>query len=828
MFVWGRTGPEENRHRFAQIKHLTMLISKKWLSEFVKLPKGVSDFDLAKRITLSTVEVEKVIDQAQAMDKMVVGVVKAVLLHPNADRLKLCRVDVGSRETQIVCGGTNVAEGMKVAVALPGARVKWHGEGELVELAPTKIRGEKSEGMICAGIEIGIEKSSEGEHEIMDLSAISDKAGTPLSKALGRDDVVFDIEHKSLTNRPDLMGHYGMAREVAALYRIPLVSSRLQRLKPGKGINLSVVIDEPGLCPRYMALAMDGITVAPSPEWLRVRLSSCGVRSINNVVDVTNAVMLELGQPMHAFDADVLGESIVVRSAKPKEKITALDEKTYQLSTEMLLIANREKPMAIAGVMGGEGSGVSEKTTRIVFESANFSPVSVRKTSMKLGLRSESSARFEKSLDPELCALALSRAVELMSKLCPGARVASKIVDVFPRKPKPVILSLSVSDVSGFLGVEISTKEITDILSRLGFTVKTKAKHLSVTIPSWRATKDVSIKEDLIEEVARIWGYDRIVSSLPSFSIAPPVQDPVRLLSRRLRHTLASELASTEVYRYAFVSPQTLAALGFDPKEHLKLANPLASDRPYLVRSLLPNLLEAVAMNQHSFPNVSLFEIDRVFFGERKGDEDGQKGRLPLQPYHLAVAYSAHGDESPFVHVRTMMHDLLSQEGCAVEFTPTPPASWMHPARCADILVSGKKIGVVAEVDAPAAKSLGMDRVAVCELNVTELTQRARAGQTFTPIPLFPDAKRDVAFVVEARTAYGALEAAVRAASSLLVHVELFDVFQGKGIEEGKKSVAIHLSFRSAERTLTSQEVDREIEKIRHVLTKEFGATMRS
>lgn len=799
--------------------------------------------DLAKTITLSTVEVEKIIDQASAMEKMVVGLVKAVLPHPNADRLKVCRVDVGGRETQIVCGGTNIAEGMKVAVALPGAYVKWHGEGERVELAKTKIRGEESEGMICSSNEIGLSQT-EGDHEILDLGDIDAKVGTSLAEALGLDDVIFDIEHKSLTNRPDLMGHYGMAREVAALYRVPLenyvsASGKLTNVRPGekksswKGIALAVSVDDAALCPRYMDVAMEGITVAPSPAWLQSRLSSCGVRSINNVVDVTNYVMLELAQPMHAFDADKIGGdhvNIVVRTAKKGEKLACLDEATYTLDPERLLITDGKHPIAIAGVMGGKASAVTEATTRIVFESANFSPVSVRKTSTKLALRSESSARFEKSLDPELCAAALHRAVALLTQLCPQAHVASKVVDVYPHPPKPLSLQIAPSEVMAHLGADIPVSDMKDILTRLGFIVKGCAKMLSVTIPSWRATRDISIKEDVIEEIARIWGYDRIPSALPAFSITPPSQDPVRLLCRRLRHTLVLELAATETYRYAFVSPETLMALGFDPKEHLRLANPLASDRPYLVRSLLPNLLEALAMNQHVFPSVSLFEIDRVFLGELKGDEDGQKGRLPFQPYHLSMVYSAVGDESPLTHVRSMVETALSREAFPVSFgSMTRPGTWMHSGRSGDILANGKKIGILTELNHEAAKALGIDRrVAVAELNVSELTLCPREEAIFTSIPSYPDAKRDVAFIVDTQTAYVDIERALRGASSLLTSVELFDVFQGLGIEAGKKSMAVHLSLRSGEKTLTSQEADSEIEKIRRVLSKDLGAIMRS
>lgn len=809
-----------------------MLISKKWLSEFVKLPSGVSDLDLAAKLTLSTVEVEKVTDQAAAMDKMVVGLVVACSVHPNADRLKICSVDVGDRMVQIVCGGTNVAQGMKVAVALAGSKVKWHGEGDLVELSNTKIRGEKSEGMICAGSEIGIEKSGEGEHEIMDLSSRDFPPGTPLAKTLGRDDVTFEIEHKSLTNRPDLMGHYGMAREIAALYRVALDKKEPASTEAGSTIALNVLISDPTLCPRYRAVALDGIVVAPSPAWLRARLSSCGVRSINNVVDVTNFVMLELGQPMHAFDADKISDGstvkIVVRSATKGEKVACLDDATYAVDEGTLLITDGKNPIAIAGVMGGKESAVTNATTRVVFESANFSPVSIRKTSTKLALRSESSARFEKSLDPAQCAAALDRAVALLVELCPTARVASNVVDEYPTPPKPVVVELSPAQVSALLGTEISSDDIADILGRLGFVVAPHAPNaphnphapLTITIPSWRATKDVSIKEDVIEEVARIYGYDRIPSSLPTFSIATPPQDPARLFSRAMRKTLSVSLGATEVYRYAYVSPETIAKLGFVATDHVKLANPLAADRPYLAQSLLPNILEAVADNHRAAATVSIFEIDRVFHGV--GEEE--------QPYHLAMAYSTVGDERPFATVRENVRVLLSSAGLDVSFGPvTNPGSWMHPGRSADILVGGKKFGIVAESSPESAQSLGIDRrVAVAEMNLSMLSAVEATPKTFSAIPSFPSATRDVAFVVADRVAYGDIESALRSASKLLVSVELFDVYRGKGVEDGKKSVAVHLQFSSPDRTLSSEEADREVAAIVAVLSKQFDATMRA
>ena len=806
-----------------------MLISKKWIQEFTTSSKDLTDTELTSRITLSTVEVESMHDQASALEQIVIGVIESVSAHPNADKLRMCVVEVGDQKVQIVCGGVNVAQGMKVAVALPGAWVKWHGEGELVEIRKTKLRGEESGGMICSSNEIGL-SPTEGDHEIRDLSDIDAKPGTPLAQALELDDVIFDIEHKSLTNRPDLMGHYGMAREVAALTKSKLTAYVPKKISAGKGMDLKVKIEDQDACPRYMAVAMEGVVVGESPQWMKQRLEACGVRSINNVVDVTNYVMLELGQPMHAFDADVLGNRIEVRRAKPKEKITALDAKTYQLDPDMLLITNGERAMAIAGVMGGEGSGVSAKTTRIVFESANFSPVCVRKTSMKLALRSESSARFEKSLDPELCELALRRAVELTTQLCPGVRVASKVADVYPHPPKSTTVSLTSDLVNTRLGTRIPVEDMKGILSRLGFNVKEKKGTLAVTIPSWRATKDVSMVEDVIEEIARIWGYDKIKSALPDFSITPPSPDVVRELAGSVRHTLAVGLGSTEVYRYAFLAPGILETLGFTIDDHLKLANPLAEDRPYLCQSLVPNLFDTVAINHRSFAVVNVFEISRVFLGSSKGDEDGQGGFLPLQPYHLGLAYSAQGDESPFLELRRTVEATLIQAGFKVAFQEMEKTvGWMHPARAAEIVIGGKKYGILAEVAPEVGARLGIDRrVAIAEINLSVLAQIHAEKPRFVPLPLFPDAKRDLAFTVADRTPAATIERAVRMSSSVLVEYDLFDVYTGKGVDAGQKSMAVHLTFRSSDKTLEATEVDVEIEKISRMLKKEFGATMRS
>lgn len=808
-----------------------MLISKKWLSEFVSLPKNLSDADLAKTVTLSTVEVESFSDQAAALNRVVVGLVTAVTPHPNADRLRVCQVDVGGRVTQIVCGGTNVREGLKVAVALPGSRVRWHGEGDLVEIQKTKLRGEESEGMICAGVELGLE-TGEGDHEIVELDTAA-ITGTPLAEVFHRDDVIFDIEHKSLTNRPDLMGHYGMARELSALYDVPLAPFAPAAIAPGTATDLSVTIEDPTLCARYMAVVVEGVEVAPSPAWLRDRLTACGVRSINNLVDVTNYVMLECGQPMHAFDADAVGGtkiSIDVRMAAEGEAVACLDGKTYVMRGGELLVTDGERATAIAGVMGGAASAVGASTTRVVLESANFSAVSVRKTSTKLALRSESSARFEKSLDAEQCDSALRRAVELIRKLCPNARVASKVVDAYPSPAKPTVVELAPERVRGLLGADIDASEIVGILSRLGFSVLSSA-NLKITVPSWRATKDVRIAEDVVEEVARIYGYDRIPSALPPFVIAPPAQDRVRRLARLGRHALAERFAATEAYRYAFTSAETLTSLGLDVAAHLELANPLSKERPYLVRSLVPNLLEGVRENQRATDPVRLFESARAFLGDRDGAEMGEGTKsLPMQPTMLAAVVSGKGIEQPFWEAKEMALGALASFGYAATVMPAAMTSaWAHPTRSADLFVGDTHVGFVGEIAPSVADAFGLDhRAAAFELNLDVVAALPATVAAYRPVPTQPDLKRDLAFVVADRAAFADIERALRSASSLVVDVELFDVYRGKGVEEGKKSLAVHLTLRASDRTLTSEEADAEVATCVGVLGTAFGATMRA
>jgi len=548
-----------------------MKISLNWLKELVKIPDNITPKEIGDSLTLRTVEVENIEKQGENLENVVIGKINRIEKHPNADKLKLCSVDIGEKDdARIVCGGTNLREGMFTAVAKVGAKVKWHGEGDPIKLERARIRGVESNGMICASSELGIEDilPQDGESEIIDLSkyelgADNDKGqpriipGMLLTEMWGLNDVIFDIDNKSLTNRPDLWGHAGIAREIHSIFRIATqtkitdangiscihstrMNTRNGRSMANRDGNLAVSVENQELCPRYMAVAMSGIKIEPSPRWMRNRLSAVGMRPINNIVDATNYVMLELGQPMHAFNYQLSMNSyqLRVRNAEDGEKIVTLDGAERKLDRETLVIADSKKPIAIAGVMGGKNSEIDDNTTDIILESANFEKVNNRQTGAKLGLRTEAVMRYEKGLDPNLTEQALIRCVELIQRMIPEAKVSSAVVDIKKEIKIPEPIEVSVEFINKIIGTDISEEKIVEILESLGFGVKSQKSILRISVPSWRATGDINIKEDIIEEVARIYGFDNIVLKAPEVSLKVPEKNKERELIYKIKEAL--------------------------------------------------------------------------------------------------------------------------------------------------------------------------------------------------------------------------------------------------------------------------------------------------
>ncbi len=832
-----------------------MNISFSWLKTHVKLPDSITAEEVAEKLKMSTVEVEGVINVGAALANIVVGKILKCEKHPNADKLKVCEVDVGNEKITIVCGGSNVAEGMLVAVAKNGAKVKWHGEGELVELKPTTIRGVESNGMICGADEIGLVEMfpKKDEKEIVDLSSIVLEAngrsplhvGIPLAEALALNDAVLEIDNKSLSNRPDLWGHYGIAREVAVLTNreVEKYDVKEQGTKSKEQtVKIKVEIEDVKLCPRYMAVAMAGIKVAESPAWLKERLTAVGLRPINNIVDITNFVMLDVGQPMHAFDAKLLSKQttvnskqIIVRKASDGERFTTLDGKEHTLASEMLVIANSEKAVALAGVMGGLESGINSDTTTIVLESANFEASNIRKTSTKLGLRTDSSARFEKSLDPNLCETALQKAVALVLEICPGSTVASKVVDEKHFRLNTGPLEIPVEFFTKKIGIEVPTKTIVTTLERLGFIVTEKKKSLSIKIPTWRATKDISIAEDIVEEVVRIYGYDNIPSALPTFSITPPPENKLRTLEYTVSDIAVKELGYTESYNYSFVSGAQIAAMGDSIDKYIELDNPLSKEKPYVRRCLLLNLLENIHGNQARFDPIKLFEIGKVFRPENPGLRAEANGDelLPAQDTWFTSVYTAQKDSTPFWQARKVIEAIAERL-----HAPLALVAWdgsgigRHPSRASDVKLGDVIIGSVYELHPRVAKAYGIDNsVAVVKLNVTVMAEllavQSQSQSVFHPLPQYPVVVRDIAFLVHKTVTHADISSTLAAVDPLITQIELFDVYQGSTIGEDYKSMAYHVTYARAERTLTTEEVDGVHAKLETALVKQFKAEVR-
>ncbi len=801
---------------------MNSLVSYDWLKDYVDL-KGLGPEEFAKRMSLSGPAVEKLLPQGQDLDKVVVGHVLEVKPHPNADKLRLADVDCGAGGTlSIVCGGTNLKTGQWVAVALVGARVRWHGEGDPITLEPAEIRGIPSQGMICAADEIGLAEAFPHEQRhILDLGVelpgMKLKPGTPLADALGlSSDVVMDIEVTS--NRVDAMGMVGMAREASAILDRDLTWK--PATLPGKGKHSpKVKISAKKHCGRFMAAQIDGITVGVSPWWLKRRLMSAGLRPINTVVDISNYVLLELAQPMHAYDAAKLYGGLDARLARAGEKLKALDGKEYTLDDSILVIADSKRPVGIAGIMGGEETGVSVATTSIVLEAAIFNEVTIRRGSRKLNLRSDAQSRYEKGLSTQAAPDALARAIELTLELC-GGELAG-ITDVQVIKYKPLKFSVTTDDVTGLIGVPVPQKKMVDTLRRLGFSVKTAGKKLTALVPWWR-DHDIEDGRDLVEEIARVEGYANIPPVLPLGLAAKPT-DPELVWESRIRH--ASQAAGlTETYTYSFVSKDLLAKAGYDATPMLHVQNPLTADFEVMRTTLLPSLLQVANENRERVADLRLFEVANVYYPTSQSWSE-----LPDEQLELGALF--YGMEEPWRVAKGYVEHVLAAMGLEqhVGWKRLDKDDFWHPGRTVQAFHDGKLVATVGEISPKIAKAFKLDGpVGMVDMPLEHVIAQATTDRAYVPVSPFPEAKRDLAVIVDHRVEYDDVARQIRRASPLVTSVEWFDTYRGKNLREGKKSLAMHLAFSSNERTLESAEVDALMEKISLGLKEHFSAELRT
>ena len=748
-----------------------MRFSYNWIRELVD-NLDCAPPRLERLITMKTAECEG-IESAGALLAGAAGARVETVEPIGASHNVKAVVDLGPLGRRVVvCGAPNCR---------PGVTTVW------VPVGRKTIEGVESDGMLASGAELGINKDHSGILEI---------AGAPGDPVPGcAPDSIIEIDNKSLTHRPDLWGHVGMAREVAAILGCALVDPVKPDLLPRDASRVRIAIQDLDLCPRYSALEFDNVTVQPSPAWLQYRLSALGLNPISNIVDMTNLLMAELPQPTHAFDADRLsGDTIFIRPARPGERFRALNDEDYTLDPSNLVIADASGAIALAGVIGGASTAISDKTTHVVLESANFQAASIRKTSSALKLRTDASIRFEKAQDPANTVRALARAVELLREISPGIRVVGGVADQMKELPPPPPIELRLEWLGRKLGRAIEPAEVRRILLRLEFGVaEPRPGVFSVSVPSWRATKDVSMADDLVEEVGRMVGYDSIVPVAPLVAAAVPPANTERKFQHEVRDLLV-DLGFTEVYSYSFVSEEAVRAFGFDPAAHVRVANPISSDQALMRASLLPGLWRNIQESSKHREAFRIFEI---------GLEIHKRGQgLPEEVPHLAAAaFARQGDGAAGLdEIRHAAECLMP----GAQAQPAAAASYEHPARAANIFWKGERVGRVFELH-PSLVETG--RAAVLDLDLDHVRSLAAAELRYTPIRRYPSTAFDLSVIAGSREHAGELQRKVRSfAGPLVESIEFLRQYSGTPLEAGQKSVSFRLTAGSPERTLSNDE----------------------
>ncbi|MEE2756983.1 MAG: phenylalanine--tRNA ligase subunit beta [Myxococcota bacterium] len=773
-----------------------MLISCNWLARHVDLD-GVDLDELGNRFTLNVAELEGVHRLGQDAAQCVVGYVLEAA-HIDGTHLHLCQVDTGDSDPrQIICGAPNIAAGQSVPVVLPGMQL-----GDL-KIEERTVRGHLSQGMIASEAELGLSEDNDG------IMVLADPAqpGTVLGDLFPIEDVLFEIDNKSLTHRPDCWGHRGIAREVAALIGRPL-KPQSQRIEYTDETPIDIRIQAPEACYRYTAVTMDQVSVAPSPLWLKILLHRVGIRSINNAVDATNFVMLDLGNPLHAFDArQITGNCITVRHAKDGEQFTTLDETDRQLTQSDLLIADGERGVALAGIMGGLNSEIKDDTTAIVLESATFNASTVRMTSSRLGLRTDSSARFEKSLDPNLAEDASTAFCVLLKELCPELRITSAFMDRFPQPVEQPIIDLSYDLVHRRLGTTLPEDTIDNYLTRLGFQIEKHDHGLRVTVPTWRATKDIGIAADLVEEIGRSYGYDNIAPTPPAVTLAKPAENKQKEFERAIRSYLTQGAGLDEVLTYSFDNEPLLEKIKSVPEKRLFLANAISAEMPAMRTSLAPNLLGALVKNERRFDSVNLFEIGRIF----QPADDAKD--LPQQPTTLGILIANKSESSDlFQHAKGIVLGLgIAIDRGQPELTQggVSERPWVHPIRQARLSADGIQIGYLAEIHPLTLNQLDLGhQAAVIEINIDAWRERRVQELSYSALPKFPSVYRDFAVVVEESVRADDVRQAIACVDAELIrNVSFQSIFRSPELGKGLKCLAWSMTVRHDGRTLTDSEV---------------------
>lgn len=797
-----------------------MLVSYNWLKQYTNVEDNANA--LAEKITRGGIEVEGVEYLAEEISNVVVGYVVSKEKHPDAEKLNVCQVNVGEEENlQIVCGAPNVDAGQYVIVAKVGAKLPG------IKIKKAKLRGVESQGMICSLAELGLSKSvvPKNYQEGIYVFETEQELGSDVVEVLGLNDYILDL---SITpNRADALSMRGLTYELGALYNNKVDFNDVEKEENYEATSLQVAIESDS-CRNYVGQVVKNVEVKSSPLWLQTRLMNSGIRPINNIVDITNYVLLEFGQPMHAFDKDLVGDKIVVRDAKEGEVLETLDGEERKLQTSDLVITDGTRAIALGGVMGGKNTEVSEETKNIILESAYFNPTTVRRTSAAHGLRSDSSARFEKGIDPNMQKAALARAVELILELCPNAVVESSVGIV--KKEEEKVVEITTSYINNYLGITLSTEEIVAILEGLSFAVEVTGENLVVKVPTRRP--DISIKQDLVEEVIRIYGYDNLASTLPKFS--KTTKGGLTYSQRMVRDLRAvyASLGFNDTINYSLVSEEEATQYTLEDHHKVRLLMPMTETHSTLRQSLVPGLLNTVQYNvARKQKDLKLLEIGRVFFGS--GDDNIQ----PKETLYLSAALTGEERATKWLKESSSLDFFAAKGYLEVAFDrlgldekvtyKKSTLEGMHPGRFAEVYLGEKRIGFIGEVHPQVADKLGLNTTYVFEINLDEVISESKVKPRYEEVTKYPEITRDIAMLVDVKDEYQNIYNVIESVNSkLITNVELFDLYAGAELLVGKKSLALTITYSDKQKTLTDEEVTAVHDKVLSALT-EYGAIIR-
>ncbi len=806
-----------------------MKVSLNWVKKYVDLPENITTKQMTEDLTLRTVEVEGYENTEEKFHDIIVGKIIEINEHPNADKLRVCKVDIGNGEIkQIVCGGSNLYLNEMVVVCKPGAEVYWHGESELQKIKDSKVRGVDSYGMICGAEEVYLENifPPKNPEEIVDLDGIDCYPGQSITEIIDMKDVVLEIDNKSLTNRPDLWGHYGIARELSAIYDVDLKPIEKVELD-SKLPKYDVEIEDTTKCQRYVAVEIDNVYEKRSPLWMQSAIIKGGMRPINAIVDITNYVMMAVGQPLHAFDkTHVDGNKIIVRNAREGEELLLLDNNSIELTTDDLVISDVNDAMALAGIRGGKKDSILPETTSVVLEVANFTAKTIRKTGKRFDEKTDASIRYEKNIDTQRVDEGLNLALSLFKEIFPESKVVA-FNDVYPVKTKNEKIDVSEEFLDTRLGKKIDKETITRVLTRLGYEVNYKNGVYSVIVPTYRSTGDVSLKDDVMGDIARLLSFESFEAQPLTISFDHAVLQNKVLLETRIKEYLSSRCGFYEIFTYPWINEKYINAASINKEDSIKLATPPSPEEAYLRSSLVPGMLEAISKNLRYFDSFKMFEMAQVF---SKGEyhESSEDETLPIHRKMLTGSIVGSNPKEIFYHLKGVIENIARYTHMKeLTFsTECNKPSWADINAYLAIKLDNEVIGYIGLLSVKAMNDAKIKRtnVAIFEIDSDKFVPLESRTNKFKHIPVLPSVEKDLSLIVDENITWAEMTKYIRSKASSIKFIE---EYRGNQIPEGKKSIMLRVTFDSGDTTLISEEINSKLDAIIRTLNKMCGAVLR-